>query len=38
MSDFLVGLALIGLMFIGIVGDCIKATPEEWEEESRWTD
>ena len=31
-------LALIGLMFIGIVGDCIKATPEEWEEESRWTD
>ena len=26
-------LALIGLMFIGIVGDCIKATPEELEED-----
>lgn len=27
-------LALIALMFIGIVGDCIKATPEDWEEEA----
>lgn len=25
--------ALIALMFIGIVGDCIKAMPEEWEED-----
>lgn len=38
MNDFLVGLALIALMFIGIVGDCIKAAPEEWKEKSRWTD
>lgn len=34
MSDFLVGLVLIALMFIGIVGDYIKATPEEWEEDN----
>ena len=27
-------LALIALMFIGIVGDYIKATPEEWEEDN----
>lgn len=33
MSDFLAGLALIGLMFIGIAGDYLKATPEEWEED-----
>lgn len=33
MSDFLVALALIALMFIGIAGDYIKATPEEWEED-----
>lgn len=26
-------LALIALMFIGIAGDYIKATPEEWEED-----
>lgn len=26
-------LALIALMFIGIVGDCIKAMPEDWEED-----
>lgn len=26
-------LALIGLMFIGIAGDYIKATPEEWKED-----
>ena len=26
--------ALIALMFIGIAGDYIKATPEEWEEEA----
>ena len=25
--------ALIALMFIGIAGDYIKATPEEWEDE-----
>lgn len=25
--------ALIALMFIGIAGDYIKATPEEWEED-----
>ena len=29
-------LALIALMFIGIVGDCIKATPEELEEDKTW--
>lgn len=33
MSDFLVALALIALMFIGIAGDFIAATPEEWEED-----
>lgn len=27
-------LALIALMFIGIAGDYIKATPEEWEEDN----
>ena len=26
-------LALIALMFIGIAGDYIKATPEEWEKD-----
>ena len=26
--------ALIVLMFIGIAGDYIKATPEEWEEDN----
>lgn len=25
--------ALIALMFVGIAGDYIKATPEEWEED-----
>lgn len=33
MSDFLVALALIALMFIGIAGDYIKAMPEEQEED-----
>lgn len=28
--------ALIALMFIGIAGDYIKATPEEWEEDTTW--
>lgn len=26
--------ALIALMFVGIAGDYIKATPEEWEEDN----
>ena len=32
MSDFLVALALVGGIIIGIVAEVIETEPEEWEE------
>lgn len=34
MTDLLAALALIGLIFVGITAEYIKATPEEYDDEA----